>query len=87
MIKEAGLYQVRISYTPNANRATNVPVTVHAGDKSHKVKVDQRAAIEQGAFATIGEYHFPVGRALVEFSNADTDGYVVADAVQLLPLK
>jgi len=51
------------------------------------VKVDQRAAIEQGAFATIGEYHFPVGRALVEFSNADTDGYVVVDAVQLLPLK
>ncbi|MCC7335033.1 MAG: FAD-dependent oxidoreductase [Pirellulaceae bacterium] len=87
MIEEAGLYQVRISYTPNANRATNVPVTVHAGDKSHKVKVDQRAAIEQGAFATIGEYHFPVGRALVEFSNAETDGYVVVDAVQLLPLK
>lgn len=102
VIETAGLYQVRIAYTPNANRATNVPVTIHAGDKSHKVKVNQRLVSEhgqieqrdnergdneQGAFTTIGEYHFPVGKALVEFSNAETDGYVVVDAVQLLPLK
>lgn len=91
-IEKAGLYQVRISYTPNANRATNVPVTIHAGDKSHKVKVNERrriedGAIEQRAFTTIGEYNFPVGKALVEFSNADTDGFVVVDAVQLLPLE
>ena len=30
-VKQAGSYDVRLAYTPNPNRATNVAVTVHAG--------------------------------------------------------
>ncbi len=84
-IQVAGVYEVRIAYTPNPNRATNVPVVIRAGDKSYTVKANQRLPIEQGAFMTIGKYDFAVGEALIEFSNAETDGYVVVDAVQLVP--
>ena len=86
-IKEAGMYEIRIAYSPNANRATNVPVIIHAGGKSQAVKVNQRRRPEHGAFATIGKFAFPVGDAVVEISNAETDGHVIVDAIQLLPLK
>ena len=86
-IKEAGMYEVRIAYSRNENRATNVPVMIHAGGESHLVKVNQRRALDHGAFATIGKFTFPVGDAAVEISNAETDGHVIVDAIQLLLLK
>ncbi len=86
-IEDAGQYEVRISYSSNANRATNVPVVVHTGKESHEVKVNQRKKPEHGAFGSIGEFYFPAGDALIEISNADTDGHVIVDAVQLLPQK
>ncbi len=86
-IEEAGTYELRIAYSQNGNRASNVPVTVHAGGKSHAVKVNQRQPPEHGVLATIGKFAFPVGDAVVEISNAETDGHVIVDAIQLLPLK
>ena len=86
-IKEAGMYEVRIAYSRNENRATNVPVMIHAGGESHLVKVNQRRAPEHGAFAMIGKFAFPVGDAAVEISNTETDGHVIVDAIQFLPLK
>ncbi len=86
-IKQAGMYEIRIAYSPNANRATNVPVTIHASGKSQTVKVNQRLAPDHGPFATIGKFPLPAGDAIVEISNADTDGHVIVDAIQLLPSK
>ena len=86
-IKQAGVYEVRIAYSPNENRATNVPVTIHAGGTRHSVKLNQRRPPEHGAFAAIGKFTFPAGDAAIEIGNADTDGHVIADAVQLLPQK
>lgn len=86
-IENAGTYEVRIAYSTNANRATNIPVTVHAGQETHDVKVNQRKKPDHGAFGSIGKFYFPAGDALIQISNADTDGHVIADAVQLLPQK
>ena len=54
-IKEAGRYEVRISYTANANRASNVTVIVHHADGSETYKVDQKKkpAID-GVFHKLG---------------------------------
>jgi hypothetical protein len=87
MIKEAGTYEVRMAYSANANRATNVPVIIHAEGKSQTVRVNQRVAPEHGAFAAVGKFEFSAGQAVVEISNAETDGHVIVDAIQLLPLK
>jgi hypothetical protein len=86
-IKEAGRYEVRIAYSPNGNRATNVPVVIHVGGESRTVKVNQRRPPKHGAFAEIGKFAFPVGNAVIEISNAGTDGHVIVDAIQILLLK
>ena len=43
---QVGKYDVRLSYPPNADRATNVPVTVKSGDQMFVKKVNQRAKPE-----------------------------------------
>ena len=88
-LPDAGRYEVRMSYSPNPNRATNVPVTVvHAGGKT-TVKVNERQAprIDQ-AFLSLGTFRFEKGKSgYVEITNEGVDGYVVIDAVQWLAVK
>jgi hypothetical protein len=85
----AGAYEVRISYSANPNRATNVPVIVRHADGQTSVKVNQRKAPEiQGAWHSLGKFTFSADApAVVVISNADTDGYVIADAVQWIEAK
>ncbi|TWU55361.1 FAD-dependent oxidoreductase [Rubripirellula reticaptiva] len=86
-VKQAGMYEVRIAYSPNANRATNVPITIYAGSTTFSAKVNQRQRPEHGPFATVGKFAFPIGDAVVEIGNAQTNGHVIVDAIQLLPSK
>lgn len=85
-IKSAGMYEVRMAYSHNENRATNVPVMIRAGGKFLAVKVNQQHLPKHGGFTSVGKFAFPVGDAAVEISNAETDGHVIVDAIQLLPL-
>ncbi|MDB5294730.1 MAG: xanthan lyase [Phycisphaerales bacterium] len=88
-VPAAGRYEVRVAYTRNGNRASNVPVTVaHAGGET-TVAVDQRKAPAiDGAWASVGTFAFAAGRpAVVTVSNAGTDGYVIVDAVQFVAAK
>jgi hypothetical protein len=82
------LYEIRIYYTPNPNRATNVPVSVRIGEQEVKaVQMNQRVTPKLGKYAVLGKFSAPAGRALwVTIGNKDTDGYVVLDAVQFVPV-
>ncbi|MFT4549453.1 MAG: hypothetical protein ACI9MB_003427, partial [Verrucomicrobiales bacterium] len=87
-IPEDGEYEVRVAYTENKNRASNVPVKVkHAGGEK-LVHVNQRKAPPiSGSWISVGSFEFKKGKAgAVEISNAGADGYVVLDAVQFLPV-
>jgi hypothetical protein len=87
-IKEAGRYEVRMSYTANANRASNVTVVVHHADGSETFKVNQKKKPEiDGAFHKLGVVRFEPNRATVEVKNDGADGHVIADAVQAIPIK
>lgn len=81
---QPGRYEVRISYPPNSNRASNVPVMISHADGLRRVVIDQRVAPPiDGLFRSLGEFEFTdVGR--VTIGSADTDGYVIIDAVQFL---
>ncbi|HWC89725.1 MAG TPA: FAD-dependent oxidoreductase, partial [Pirellulales bacterium] len=86
-IEKSGSYEVRLAYTTLANRATNVPVTIEAADGQHQVTVNERRepAVDK-LFQPLGTFHFERGKpAIVVISNAHADGYVIVDAVQLLP--
>lgn len=81
-----GIYEVRFYYTSNGNRATNVPVTIDHAGGSKSVSVDQRKANKAG-FVSLGRFEFKKdGPATVVITNTKTNGHVVADAVQFIPV-
>jgi hypothetical protein len=81
----AGMYEVRIVYSAGDNRATNTPFTVETADGPKKVLVNQRLSPEiERAFHPLGSFRFAAGKAVVTVTNDETDGHVIADAVQFL---
>ncbi len=88
-LPKAGKYEVRLSYSPNPNRATNVPVTVVHADGKKTLKVNQKkGGTLDRAFISLGTFRFERGTAgYVEISNRDANGHVIIDAVQWLPAK
>lgn len=88
-LPSAGNYEVRISYTPNPNRATAALVRVHAADGIVEKRVNQREmAGEHAPFVSLGVFPFATEEAVVEIvSTPDAGGYVIADAVQWLPVE
>jgi deoxycytidine triphosphate deaminase len=83
----SGRYEVRMSWPANANRATNVPVTIRHADGVTQVVVNQRKqpAID-GLFQTLGTFRFQ-DTGTVEVGTEKTDGHVILDAVQFLPVQ
>jgi len=87
-LPKPGTYEVQVAYTTNANRASNVPVTIeHGGAKTAEVTLNQRKAPNgDGYFAPVGRYTFEKnGR--VTITNKGTDGHVIIDAVRWLPVE
>ena len=88
-LPSAGRYEVRLAYTPNANRCSKTQVTIeHAGGtKLILVNEREQPAID-GLWMTLGVYDFAADQpAAVTVSNRESDGYVVIDGVQWLPAK
>jgi len=85
----AGKYEVRLSYSPNPNRATNVPVAVKHVDGEKALSVNQRQKpTTDGAFVSLGTFAFEKGKSgSVTVTNKDVDGYVIIDAVVWVPAK
>ncbi len=88
-LPKEGRYRVAIAYPMNANRASNIPVTIHHADGETKVTLDEKKKPEiDGLLQPVGTFRFAKGQTgYVEISNAGTDGYVVIDAVQWLEVK
>ncbi|MBN1491844.1 MAG: FAD-dependent oxidoreductase [Phycisphaerae bacterium] len=88
-IPSAGRYRIRMAYAENPNRATNVPVTIHHADGDTAVTVNQRkSSPEPDGLLTLGTFRFNAGNeAYVEISNRATNGHVIADAVQYVPVE
>ncbi|MFJ8790306.1 exo-alpha-sialidase [Streptomyces sp. NPDC102462] len=84
-VPEAGRYEVQVRYTADPNRASDAPYTVRAADGSQTTRVDQRSG--GGQWVSLGTHRFDAGTGGgVELSDA-ADGYVVADAVRLIPAR
>ena len=83
-LPNAGHYEVRLAYTTNANRATNVPVTIeHMAGTANLVVNQQTPPTVAGVFAVLGDYDFGTSAA-VAVSTTGTNGYVIIDAVQFV---
>lgn len=87
-LPESGIYQVAVSYPQNSNRATAVPVTIEHASGKQTVAIDQTKPTDANHFVTLGTFSFDRAKpAAVIISNEGTNGHVVADAVQWLPVK
>lgn len=87
-LPRAGKYKVSIAYTAMANRASNVPVLVQHAEGSKMITVNQqKTAPVDGLLFPLGVFSFEAGsKGFVEISNEATDGHVIIDAVQWVPV-
>ncbi len=87
-IKEAGEYEIRVSWQPHENRSskTAVKVITPAGEKTVIVNQKNAPPLEYG-FYTLGAYKLEPGQpASVVFTNEGANGNVHIDAVQAILL-
>ncbi len=89
-----GRYEVRITIAQHANRAPKAHVTVLHKDGNQSFRIDQRKAPgnfnkdrSDDYFQSLGFFEFPSGQwDAVEISVKGGGGFVIADAVQFLPV-
>jgi len=83
-----GEYEVRLAYTPGPNRSSETTILVHSADGPKTIKLDQKQPPADPPFVSLGRFRFQAGRSgYVELRNEGSNGHVVADAVQFLPVK
>ena len=78
-----------MAYSAHETRAKNVPVTIRSGPSETKLTADQTRPMPAG------EHFRPIGTAdltaefetTIRISNTDTTGFVILDAVQMVPVK
>lgn len=87
-LPKAGMYEVRLAYTPGDNRCDAVPVTVMSADGEKIVVVNQKLKPPiDGLFVSLGQFRFELnGQGFVIVSTNGTSGHVIVDAAQFLPL-
>jgi len=86
-LPKAGQYNVFFAYTPNNNRASNVPVTViHASGRKTTVVNEKKPSPPGATGQPLGTFEFGTD-ASVLVETTGTDGHVVADGVQWVPVK
>ena len=88
-VPNSGQYQLSMAYSPHETRATNIPVNVMSGLYRKTISVDQTIPLPVGGyFRPIGVLNLEeITESVIEISNAGTTGFVILDALQLLPIK
>jgi hypothetical protein len=88
-VPESGLYQVMMAYSAHETRADNVPVTISNGSVETRLTVDQTTPLPAGEhFRSIGMAQLNADvETMIQIDNADTTGFVIVDAMQLVLMK
>jgi hypothetical protein len=84
-----GRYEVRFAYTSHENRASNAKVMVDTDEGPVTFLVDETKSLGKDApFYSLGVFNLGTGSTgKVEITAEGADGYVVADAVNWVPLE
>lgn len=78
-------YEVRYSHSGASNRAAHIPIKITTATGMETLEMDQRKVRIEPMWSSLGVFEFSHEQdAIVEVSNAGTNGYVIADAVQFL---
>jgi hypothetical protein len=87
-VPHTGRYQLLMAYSAHPTRAKQVPVTVSSGTDQSTLTVDQTRPLPAGKrFREIGTVRLQgATETTITVSNDQTDGFVILDAIQLLPI-
>ncbi len=85
---KSGEYELRMAYSAHETRTREAPVTVKSGSHAATFKVDQTAPLPAGQpFRAIGRCQLDASaETTITISNTGTDGFVILDAIQVLPV-
>ena len=84
-ITAVGNYEVYARWSAHANRATNVPIDVlQSNGATATATVNQTA--NGGVWNLLGTYTLDPATAAVTIRNQGTTGYVIADAIRVVPV-
>ena len=86
-VPHTGRYQLLMAYSAHETRAKKIPLGITSGTNRKTILVDQTLPLPDG------QYFRPIGtvdlsadvETEIQISNQDTTGFVVFDALQLLP--
>jgi hypothetical protein len=86
-VPNSGEYQLLMAYSAHETRATNVPVIITNGSHEKQFTVDQTQPPPSGQhFRRVGNIQLESGvETIITINNKETAGFVVVDALQLLP--
>lgn len=80
----AGYYAVAVRWVAASNRADNVPIDIKPATNTRTVVVNQK--LNGGTWVDLGTYQFNTTGGTVTIRTTGTNGFVVADAVRLVPV-
>ena len=82
-----GAFALRMAYSAHETRTKRLPIVVAGDGQEQRLTVDQTVPLQAGeAFRTVGQVRLRQGvDYTLMLSNAGTDGFVILDALQLIP--
>jgi hypothetical protein len=84
-IPEGGNYEILLLYPPQANRATNVRVTIAVEGATPKATHVNQKTAGPNQDTSLGTFVLAAGKSVtITVSNEATDGHVIVDGLQLL---
>jgi len=85
---QAGRYQLLMAYSAHKTRSDSVPVTITSGTQVTALNVNQTTSLPSGKhFRVVGDVTLQAEvESTISVSNANTSGFVILDALQLLPV-
>ena len=85
---KSGRYQLLMAYSAHETRAKNVPVSVSSGSQRKDFVVDQTVSLPEGKhFRPIDTVELVADtETTIQVTNSNTVGFVILDALQLLPI-
>lgn len=86
---KSGEYRLLMAYSAHETRARNVPVTVRCGARESAFTVDQTLPLPAGqSFQPIGTAKLEANvESSIQIRNTGTTGFIILDAVQLVPIE
>ena len=86
-LPKPGRYELRIAYSPHETRAKKAPILIKSVHHQISLVFDQTQPMPAGeALRSAGAFDFQDTELAITLTNNQTEGFVIADAIQLLPV-